>query len=42
MKSFVFNSNWREPGHSSTDNEQVQAYVGIIPDAWYSPNNDGS
>jgi hypothetical protein len=42
MRSFVFNSNWREPGHSSTDNEQVQSYVGLIPDAWQSPNNDGS
>jgi hypothetical protein len=36
----VFNSNWQEPGVASDGD--VHPYVVIVPDAWHSPNNDGS
>ncbi len=39
--SFVaFPSNWREANTSLRDD--VHPYVASLPDAWYSPNNDGS
>jgi hypothetical protein len=37
----VFNSNWCVPG-VETDPNHVNSYVVLIPDAWYSPNNDGA
>jgi hypothetical protein len=40
MEKLVFNSNWHEPGVVSDGD--VHPYVVIIPDAWRSPNNDGS
>ena len=36
----AFNSNWRYA--NSSLNTHVHAYVAIIPDGWYSPNNNGS
>jgi hypothetical protein len=39
MRSCVFNSDWNENGQNG---EQVNTYAVIIPDAWQSPNNDGS
>ena len=36
----VFPSNWAQPG-VATDGH-VHPYVAVIPDAWWSPNNDGS
>jgi hypothetical protein len=36
----VFNSNWHEPGVVSDGD--VHPYVVLIPDAWYSPSNDGA
>lgn len=35
-----FNSNWKEPGVKTSGD--VHGYVCIIPDAFRSPNNDGS
>ena len=37
----VFNSNWTIPG-VETDTSHINNYVVQIPDAWRSPNNDGS
>ena len=36
----AFNSNWRYANSSLST--QCHAYVAILPDAWYSPNNNGS
>jgi len=37
----VFNSNWELPGVTPADGSN-STYICIIPDAWRSPNNDGS
>jgi hypothetical protein len=37
----VFPSNWSEPG-IQTNQLNLYMFAVIIPDAWYSPNNDGS
>jgi hypothetical protein len=39
-RKLVFNSNWSEPG-VVTDGD-VHPYVVELPDAWWSPNNDGT
>jgi hypothetical protein len=36
----VFNSNWEEPG-VATDGD-VHPYICVVPDAFHSPNNNGS
>ena len=36
----VFNSDWFRPG--VTTDRHIHAYVLLIPDAWKSPNNDGT
>lgn len=40
MSYMAFSSNWEYPGVVTGD--VVNPYVCVIPDAWYSPNNDGS
>jgi hypothetical protein len=40
VEYIVFNSNWQEPGLSA--NGDVHPYIAVIPDAWFSPHNDGS
>jgi hypothetical protein len=40
VEYIVFNSNWHEPGVVSDGD--VHPYVVLMPDAWYSPNNDGA
>jgi hypothetical protein len=41
FRKVLFPSNWCAPG-VETDTSHVNNYVVLIPDAWYSPNNDGS
>lgn len=37
----VFPSNWRLTTYTG-NNSDVHPYVAVIPDGWYSPNNNGS